>query len=87
MTLRDDTDAGSTAIPVSGTQGVPHSSQVMLSLVLLLLAALIALFWPTIQSLIVEWRDQETLTYTHGYLIAAISCWLIVRTARRTRGV
>lgn len=86
MTSRDGTDSGITAMPVSGTQEVPRTSQVMLFQVLLLLAALTALFWPTLQSLIVEWRDQETLTYTHGYLIAAICCWLIVRSARAPCG-
>jgi exosortase A len=39
-------------------------------------AAIIALYWPTIQSLVMVWEDTARTTYTHGYLIVAISLWL-----------
>lgn len=55
------------------------ASRSVAALVVLLAAAVAALFWPTTQSLLVEWRDTDNLTYTHGYLIAAICCWLLVR--------
>jgi exosortase A len=37
------------------------------------------LYWPTAASLMEEWGDTGNLTYTHGYLIAALSLWLIAR--------
>jgi exosortase A len=50
---------------------------------LIVVAALVALtvvlFWPTTASLLEEWRDTTNLTYTHGYLIAAICLWLLFR--------
>lgn len=50
---------------------------------LVVVAAVVALtlvlFWPTTDSLLEEWRNTATLTYTHGYLIAAICAWLLFR--------
>ncbi len=50
---------------------------------LIVVAALVALtvvlFWPTTASLLEEWRVTTNLTYTHGYLIAAICVWLLFR--------
>lgn len=46
---------------------------------ILLLAVTAALLWPTVASLIVQWEDTGSLTYTHGYLIALISAWLLWR--------
>jgi exosortase A len=37
------------------------------------------LLWPTAQSLVTAWEDIELTTYTHGYLIVAISAWLLFR--------
>ena len=45
-------------------------------------AAVVALYWPTIQSLIIAWEDTVRTTYTHGYLIVAISLWLAWRARR-----
>lgn len=46
---------------------------------MLLLGASCALFWPTVQSLVREWENTDSLTYTHGYAVVAISVWLLWR--------
>jgi len=48
--------------------------------VLALSAVVALLFWPTVESLQVEWRDTANLTYTHGYLIVAVCIWMAIRT-------
>ncbi|MFC4313329.1 exosortase A [Steroidobacter flavus] len=35
------------------------------------------LFWPTTASLIEQWEDTIRRSYTHGYLIVAMSLWLL----------
>ena len=40
---------------------------------------IVALYWPTVASLASTWQDTLRATYTHGYLIAALSAWLIWR--------
>lgn len=37
------------------------------------------LFWPTTASLIEQWEDTVRRTYTHGWLIVAITLWLLWR--------
>src|SRR3989337_4307773 len=37
------------------------------------------LFWPTTVSLIEQWEDTVRRTYTHGYLILALTLWLLWR--------
>jgi exosortase A len=37
------------------------------------------LFWPTTLSLIEQWEDTVRRTYTHGYLILALTLWLLWR--------
>lgn len=37
------------------------------------------LFWPTTASLIEQWEDTVRRSYTHGYLIVAMSLWLVWR--------
>ncbi len=44
-------------------------------LALALVAALIALFWPSFLSMVEIWERSET--YTHGFLVIPISLWLI----------
>jgi exosortase A len=36
--------------------------------------------WETTRTLLAEWSNTENLTYTHGWLIAAVSAWCILRT-------
>lgn len=44
------------------------------------------LLWPTATSLLAEWNDEfESTTYTHGYLIAAICVWLLIRNRSQLR--
>jgi exosortase A len=38
-----------------------------------------ALLWPTTASLMTRWEDTVHRTYTHGYLVALLSTWLIWR--------
>jgi exosortase A len=44
-----------------------------------ILTVTLALYWPALQSLGVLWLDGARTTYTHGFLVAAISCWLVWR--------
>lgn len=37
------------------------------------------LFWPTTSSLVEQWEDTVRRTYTHGYLIVALTLWLLWR--------
>jgi exosortase len=46
---------------------------------MLAVAAVLALFWPAAVSLATLWADSERRTYTHGYLIVAVSLWLLWR--------
>ena len=48
-----------------------------------LFAIVFALLWPTTLSLMQEWADTDFATYTHGYLIAAVSVWLLYRNRDR----
>jgi len=49
----------------------------------LLIGAMLALYWPAVQSLWVIWLDVNATTYTHGLLIAALSLWLLWRNEAR----
>lgn len=49
------------------------------SALIALLLATFVLLWPTVSTLIEEWEDTNNLTYTHGYLIALVSAWLLWR--------
>lgn len=73
--------------PQNSKSGVVHDAAVRddraswtaLSVQLLLFFAAFGLLWPTTASLIAAWEDVELATYTHGYLIVAISLWLVWR--------
>lgn len=56
-----------------------RASWTVLSVQLFLFFAAFGLLWPTTASLIAAWEDVELNTYTHGYLIVAISLWLLWR--------
>lgn len=49
------------------------------SILLGLFCGAFLLLWPTAQSLVTAWEDVELTTYTHGYLVVAISAWLLFR--------
>lgn len=52
-------------------------------LTMIVLATGVAALWPTVLSLVGYWEDTDNLSYTHGYLIAAISAWLVWRSRAR----
>lgn len=70
------TDAGTASI-------VQHSSTqrgwLLAALQIAIVLAAFALLWPTTASLLHAWDDTELDIYTHGYLIVAISLWLLIR--------
>lgn len=68
--------SGSSANDVVALSG---RSWTTLWLQLLLFAGTFALLWPTTASLIASWEDVDLTTYTHGYLIVAVSVWLLWR--------
>lgn len=41
-----------------------------------------AALWPSLRSLVGYWEDTDNLTYTHGFLIAAVCLWLLWRNRR-----
>lgn len=59
--------------------------------VVVVIAATVAAYWPTVNSLLELWNNYDNLTYTHGYLIALISAWLLWRArehiAARVHGI
>lgn len=52
-----------------------------------LLAITFALLWPTTASLIVAWEDESIASYTHGYLVLALSIWLLWRDRHRLQAI
>ncbi|HWK72707.1 MAG TPA: EpsI family protein [Povalibacter sp.] len=75
MNLRRDAQTGTAAL-AAGNVSIPWQ---LIATVLALSAVVALLFWPTIESLQVEWRDTANLTYTHGYLIVAVCIWMAIR--------
>ena len=55
------------------------ASRVRLAALAAVLVAVVLLYWPAVLSLHVLWVDGELTTYTHGYLIVGLSCWLLFR--------
>jgi exosortase A len=47
--------------------------------VLMLVAGIFFLYWPSAQALMQLWGDTEKTTYTHGWMIAGSTLWLIAR--------
>jgi exosortase A len=52
----------------------------LLTIVVLVLGC--AALWPSLRSLVGYWEDTANLTYTHGFMIAALSVWLVWRSRR-----
>jgi exosortase A len=48
-------------------------------LIVLLLAGAFLLYRPSSASLMALWNDTGRITYTHGFLIAAIAVWMVLR--------
>lgn len=49
------------------------------AIVVLTIAAGVGASWPAIRQLSDHWKNTELLSYAHGYIIAALSAWLIWR--------
>ncbi len=49
----------------------------LLTLVVVVLGC--AALWPSLRSLVGYWEDTDNLSYTHGFLIAAVCIWLLWR--------
>jgi exosortase A len=62
--------------PEVQTRRAADRAPVALGAVTLILLCVIAAYWPTVQSLRHFWGDYDNLTYTHGYLVAAVCAWL-----------
>lgn len=76
MSAGRDADSPQPAVTKTQTDTAAWRS---LGLVGCLTAGATALYWPTIQSLVEQWENVANLTYTHGYLVAAICVWLLFR--------
>jgi exosortase A len=62
--------------------GTPAADPVAASLLLtpgVLAAAFVLGLWPIFPAFTALWTDTDVTTYTHGFLIAAISAWLLWR--------
>jgi exosortase A len=71
------------AAPMSTFAAIYSSRAWRLSLsIVAALAGVFLLYRPSSESLIALWDDIARITYTHGFLIAAISAWLVVRRRR-----
>lgn len=63
----------------AGSAPRPARSLLAFGGVVAVLGATLAAYWPTVASLLRFWNDYDNLSYTHGYLIAAICAWLLWR--------
>jgi len=69
-----------TARPIDAQPGLAHPASVgPVPVVLAVVFVAALLMWPTATSLHAEWTNTQDLTFLHGYLIAALSVWLLVR--------
>ena len=48
-------------------------------LIVALLTGVFFLYRPSSDSLVEIWNDQARITYTHGFIIAALAAWLVLR--------
>jgi exosortase len=69
-----------TARPIDAQPGLAHPASVgPVPLVIAVVFVASLLMWPTATSLHAEWTNTQDLTFLHGYLIAALSAWLLAR--------
>ena len=52
---------------------------VILGVQVAIVAVAVLMLAPTTESLRASWTDTRNLSYTHGYLIAAVCLWLLFR--------
>ena len=70
------------SIPVVSPQvasGDGRAAVQRVALLLLLVFLPFLAFWPSTLALAVRWEDIVHRTYTHGYLVLAISAWMLWR--------
>jgi exosortase A len=49
------------------------------SAIAVVLAGVFVMYWPSASSLMHWWSDTGKTTYTHGYVIAALAIWMVIR--------
>jgi exosortase A len=72
---------------IAGQRALPGAAWRSAVICVFLLASTFALLWPTTVTLIAAWEDQSSTSYTHGYLILALSIWLLWRDRRRLQAI
>ena len=73
---------GLSSLELTTVAGRPTMSRIQNLRALGAIAAVVlgfVLFWPTTLSLVEQWEDTVRRTYTHGYLIVALTLWLLWR--------
>ncbi|GFE85474.1 exosortase A [Steroidobacter agaridevorans] len=72
---------------VAGQRALPGAAWRCAAICVFLLATTFVLLWPTTASLMVAWESSSETPYTHGYLVAALSIWLLWRDRHRLRTI
>jgi len=72
---------------VAGQRVLPGSAWQCAVVCVFLLASTFALLWPTTATLIAAWEDSSVTSYTHGYLVVALSVWLLWRDRHRLQAI
>src|SRR5687768_18302970 len=84
-TLGDMETPGLSSLELTTVTGRPTMSRIQNLRALGAIALVVlgfVLFWPTTLSLVEQWEDTVRRTYTHGYLIVALTLWLLWRNRR-----
>ncbi|EQD39449.1 exosortase 1, partial [mine drainage metagenome] len=77
--MSDLTPAKTRAAPAGATAVSPAVGIRRVALVMGLWLAVAVIYWPSSLALARLWTNVAEETYTHGFLILAISLWLVVR--------
>lgn len=86
--MADETIQAKVLRPAAGAgMGSLHRGWLLVTAEVLIVVATLLLLWPTTLSLIQSWEPSSSTTYGHGYLILAISFWLLVRNRYRLEDV
>lgn len=74
-------ESPATPSEAASAEGVhsPARALLMVGWIVLIALAVALIMWRTTATLLAEWSDTDDLTYTHGYLIVAISVWALLR--------
>ena len=66
-------------IPRASEEANPGVNWQRLTALAAIVVGIPLMYWPAAQSLAVVWLDTARTTYTHGFAILAVSCWLLWR--------